>query len=162
MVELFPREGEHALRTEDIVAKIKELGDTLAVVLFAGVQYQTGTFLQPFAHNPSFTLNPYLQPSTLNNIGELLPCALSSSDVPFSGQYFDVEAITRVTHEVGAYAGFDLAHAVGNVRLDLHEKNVDFACWCSYKYLNSGPGGIGSNPLPSHMAFLCLLIFSLS
>jgi kynureninase len=60
----------------------------------------------------------------------------------YSGQVFDMEVITRATHEAGAYCGFDLAHAVGNVPLHLHEWNVDFACWCSYKYLNSGPGGV--------------------
>lgn len=61
----------------------------------------------------------------------------------YTGQMFDLEAITRAAHSVGAYAGFDLAHAVGNVPLQLHAWQVDFAAWCSYKYLNSGPGAIG-------------------
>ena len=60
----------------------------------------------------------------------------------YSGQVFDMEKITAAAHEAGAYAGFDLAHAAGNIRLRLHDWNVDFACWCSYKYLNSSPGGI--------------------
>ena len=54
-----------------------------------------------------------------------------------------MKEITDAAHNVGAYAGFDLAHAVGNVELSLHDWNVDFAAWCSYKYLNSGPGGVG-------------------
>jgi kynureninase len=70
-----------------------------------------------------------------------------------AGQFFDMGAITKTAHEVGAYAGFDLAHAAGNVRLDLHEKEVDFACWCSYKYLNSGPGGIGAISFPFCLVF---------
>jgi kynureninase len=53
-----------------------------------------------------------------------------------------MKAITESAHAVGAYAGFDLAHAAGNVELNLHDWKVDFACWCSYKYLNSGPGGV--------------------
>ncbi len=61
----------------------------------------------------------------------------------FSGQVFDMETISEAAHRVGAYAGFDLAHAVGNIKLHLNEWNVDFACWCSYKYLNSGPGSVG-------------------
>jgi kynureninase len=60
----------------------------------------------------------------------------------YSGQFFDLEAITAAAHDVGAYAGFDLAHAIGNVPLSLHRDNVDFAVWCSYKYLNSGPGSV--------------------
>lgn len=60
----------------------------------------------------------------------------------FTGQFFDVRAITEATHQAGAYAGFDLAHAAGNVTLQLHDWGVDFATWCSYKYMNSGPGGI--------------------
>jgi len=60
----------------------------------------------------------------------------------FTGQFFDLEAITNAAHAAGAYAGFDLAHAAGNVILKLHDWDVDFAAWCSYKYMNSGPGGI--------------------
>jgi kynureninase len=60
----------------------------------------------------------------------------------YTGQFFDLAAITKAAHRVGAFAGFDLAHAIGNVELKLHEWKIDFACWCSYKYLNSGPGGV--------------------
>jgi len=98
IVELVPRLGEHTLRTADILAKIAELGDTLAVVLLGGVNYYTG-------------------------------------------QAFDMAAITRAGHATGATVGFDLAHAAGNLVLHLHDWDVDFACWCSYKYLNSGTGG---------------------
>jgi len=99
VIEVAPREGEHTLRTEDILSVIKEHGDDVAVVLFGGVNYYTG-------------------------------------------QLFDLKMITEAAHSVGAYAGFDLAHAAGNVELQLHDWNVDFACWCTYKYLNSGPGGV--------------------
>lgn len=61
----------------------------------------------------------------------------------YSGQFFDIGAITRAGHQAGAYVGFDLAHAMGNVPLQFHADEVDFAVWCSYKYLNSGPGGVG-------------------
>ena len=60
----------------------------------------------------------------------------------YTGQVFDMEAITLAAHHAGAYCGFDLAHAVGNIELKLHDWNADFACWCSYKYLNSGPGSV--------------------
>lgn len=99
VIEVSPREGEYTLRTEDIVSIIKQHGDSVAVVLFGGVNYYTG-------------------------------------------QLFDMNTITDAAHAVGAYAGFDLAHAAGNVKLHLHDWNIDFACWCSYKYLNSGPGGV--------------------
>jgi kynureninase len=59
-----------------------------------------------------------------------------------SGQYFDLSGITKAAHKIGAFAGFDLAHATGNVDLKLHKWEVDFAAWCSYKYLNSGPGAV--------------------
>jgi kynureninase len=59
-----------------------------------------------------------------------------------TGQAFDMDMITEAAHHVGAVAGFDLAHAAGNLRMNLHDWNVDFACWCSYKYLNSGPGSV--------------------
>lgn len=99
IVEIFPREGEFILRTEDILETINKHADDLALVLFGGINYYTG-------------------------------------------QCFDMEAITKAAHKIGAYAGFDMAHAAGNVVLKLHDWGMDFACWCSYKYMNSGPGGI--------------------
>lgn len=99
LIEVHPREGEHTLRTEDILALIAREGSSIALVMLSGVQF-------------------------------------------YSGQFFDLAAITAAAHKEGCIAGFDLAHAVGNVRLQLHDWNVDFACWCSYKYLNAGPGGI--------------------
>lgn len=60
----------------------------------------------------------------------------------YTGQVFDMGAMANSAHAVGALCGIDLAHGVGNISLQLHDWEVDFACWCSYKYLNSGPGGI--------------------
>jgi kynureninase len=60
----------------------------------------------------------------------------------FTGQLFDIKKITAAAHKHGIIAGFDLAHAIGNVPLSLHDWNVDFAVWCSYKYLNAGPGAV--------------------
>ncbi|MGE0566365.1 MAG: kynureninase [Bacteroidia bacterium] len=60
----------------------------------------------------------------------------------FSGQVFDLKKITEAGHAAGAIVGFDLAHGAGNINLELNKWGVDFACWCSYKYLNSGPGSV--------------------
>ena len=62
----------------------------------------------------------------------------------FTGQLFNVQRLTEAAHAVGAIAGFDFAHAAGNVPLALHDWDVDFAAWCSYKYLNSSPGNVGA------------------
>ena len=97
IVEVRKRAGENFWRTEDVVAKINEVGGELALVLIGGVNY-------------------------------------------YNGQVFDMKTITSAAKSVGANVGWDLAHAVGNIELKLHDWDVDFAAWCSYKYMNSGPG----------------------
>lgn len=99
LIEMKPRDGEDTIRTEDILAKIEDEGDSIALVMFAGVNYYTG-------------------------------------------QAFDIGRITEAAHAKGITAGFDLAHAAGNLKLELNKWDVDFAVWCSYKYLNAGPGAI--------------------
>lgn len=80
---------------------------------------------------------------TIESLGDELALVMFPGVQYYTGQFFDIRRITEATHNVGAYAGFDLAHAVGNLPLQLHDDNVDFAVWCTYKYLNSGPGGVG-------------------
>ncbi|MGN6603231.1 MAG: kynureninase [Ginsengibacter sp.] len=80
--------------------------------------------------------------SMIKNNAEEIALVLIGGINYYTGQFFDMKAITEAAHEAGAICGYDLAHAVGNVELHLHDWNVDFACWCSYKYLNSGPGAV--------------------
>jgi kynureninase len=80
---------------------------------------------------------------TIQSQGESLAVVLLPGVQYYTGQVLDIPRLARVAHEHGAVAGFDLAHAVGNLPLHLHDDGVDFAVWCSYKYLNSGPGSIG-------------------
>jgi kynureninase len=80
---------------------------------------------------------------TIQQHGPQLQMVLLSGVQYYSGQYFDIPVITKAAHQVGAIAGWDLAHAVGNVPLHLHDWQVDFAVWCHYKYLNGGPGAVG-------------------
>ena len=78
----------------------------------------------------------------INKHGSQLAVVMLGGVNYYTGQLFDMEKIASAAHAVGAFAGFDLAHATGNVPLNLHNWKVDFACWCSYKYLNAGPGAV--------------------
>ena len=98
---------------------------------------------------------------TLERRGSEIALVLLSAVHYFTGQLFDLAAITRAAHAQGCVVGFDLAHAAGNVPLQLHASGADFACWCSYKYLNAGPGAVagcfvherhGMNPALPRMA----------
>ncbi|WP_126974177.1 kynureninase [Gynurincola endophyticus] len=78
----------------------------------------------------------------IKEAGDSLALVMMGGVNYYSGQVLNMSAITKAAHEVGALAGFDLAHAIGNIPLQLHAWQVDFAAWCSYKYLNSGPGSV--------------------
>tara|TARA_Y100000589_G_scaffold332359_1_gene392464 strand:- start:4374 stop:5648 length:1275 start_codon:yes stop_codon:yes gene_type:complete len=81
--------------------------------------------------------------SAIEEAGDELKTVMMGGINYYTGQLHNIEAITNAAHEVGAFCGFDLAHAAGNVPLNLHDLGIDFACWCTYKYMNSGPGSVG-------------------
>ncbi|KAJ1445688.1 pyridoxal phosphate-dependent transferase, partial [Pelagophyceae sp. CCMP2097] len=80
--------------------------------------------------------------AAIERAGSSLAVVLVGALQYYSGALFDVKRIADAAHAVGAIAGFDVAHAAGNIDLRLHDDGADFACWCSYKYLNAGPGAI--------------------
>jgi kynureninase len=98
--------------------------------------------IEIFPREGEYTLRTGDIIKTINDNADELALVLFAGINYYTGQFFDIEAITKAAHAVGVYAGFDLAHAAGNVPLELHSWGADFACWCSYKYMNSGPGGI--------------------
>jgi len=132
---MFPRHGEFTLRESDILDLIAKEGSSIALVIFSGVQYYTGQWFPIKAITDAAKAQVSLRTPCVPL--RMHPC------VEFAGvSPREIWVLIHFTHK-GCICGWDLAHAIGNVPVALHDWNVDFAVWCSYKYLNSGPGGIG-------------------
>jgi kynureninase len=122
---------------------------------FPSDQYAVETIVKHFGFEPSdaiVEIHPLEGQKTLTTLqiteaiekeGNELALVLFGGINYYTGQFFDLKQITEAAHQVGAIAGFDLAHVTGNIPLMLHDWKVDFAAWCSYKYLNAGPGAVG-------------------
>jgi kynureninase len=123
---------------------------------FPSDQYMMETHVKHHGYNPEeviIEIKPRAGEHTIRNEDVLqmivqhkeeLALVLFGGINYYSGQLFDMQIITQLAQQAGAKVGFDLAHAAGNVEVKLHEWNIDFACWCSYKYLNSGPGAVAA------------------
>lgn len=120
-------------------------------------QYAVESQIQLHGHNPNDAMvliepeNAAFPTLTTEQILRVIDEHASSTAVIFlsaiqyyTGQYFEIEKITAHAQSKGILVGWDCAHAAGNVDLQLHDWNVDFAAWCCYKYLNSGPGGMAA------------------
>jgi kynureninase len=122
---------------------------------FPSDQYAVETLAQHFGFNPADTIieiGPREGEKTLRTEDIVqaiqenshhLAITIFSGMNYYTGQFFDMKTITDAAHKAGAIAGFDLAHVAGNIPVQLHDWDVDFAVWCSYKYLNAGPGAVG-------------------
>lgn len=99
------------------------------------------TMVELLPRSGEYTLRTEDILQSIEALGDELALIMIGGVNYFTGQFYDIKRISEAGHRVGAQVGFDLAHAAGNVELKLHDWDVDFATWCSYKYLNSGPGG---------------------
>lgn len=123
---------------------------------FPSDQYMLRTHLQTFGLDPDSELievpadahtqliNEEKLINTIYELADQLALVLVGGVNYYTGQVLPMQRITQAAHAVGANAGFDLAHAAGNTALHLHDWEVDFACWCNYKYLNCGPGAVAT------------------
>ncbi|MDE3236574.1 MAG: kynureninase [Bacteroidota bacterium] len=122
---------------------------------FPSDQYAVETLVKHFGFDPAQSIieitplnnEKILSTENIINIiaenSEALALVMLGGMNYYTGQFFDLQSITDAAHKAGAVAGFDLAHVAGNIPIRLHDWNVDFAAWCSYKYLNAGPGAVG-------------------
>lgn len=144
----------HLLLVSFYQPKGKRTKVLMEAAAFPSDQYAVETHLQARGINPIeniFEVAPRTGEHTLRtedilqaieHMGEELALVLLGGVNYYTGQVFDMQAIAQKAQAVGAMVGFDLAHAIGNIELHLHDWNADFAVWCSYKYLNSSPGGV--------------------
>ena len=103
----------------------------------------SGSLLELTPHEFESTLRTEDIIDVIEREGETIAAIMLGGVNYYTGQAFDMKAITEAGHKAGAIVGFDLAHAAGNIELKMHDWGVDFAAWCSYKYLNGGPGSVG-------------------
>ena len=135
-----PRETRHKILMEDPAFP----SDTYAIksqIAHHGFQPNESLLLAR-PRGGEFTLRQEEIEALIKKEGEQIALVLFAGVNFFTGQWFDLERLTTVAQSRGCVVGIDLAHAVGNVPLRLHDWKIDFAVWCSYKYLNSGPGAV--------------------